>query len=322
MPEQEIGDYRYGTSALDISMRAIAENDELLVQAKDGRMYYKRPDGQIVTAYLNYDKNSIIKDMMNAVAFTKTPANGSAICYAIDISMLANLVNGYTETLNLGEDSVIKIPKGGKGFFFRVRGNDTTNTAIEYLTMAHTDPENKEPQVKIKIGITPVADATEALSPEIAVSTASVLANKITNIPADVETEYEVVADFNDLVFVSIDSTTDIEVRFKEISYPKLFSAWKYIGEEKRQSLINLNMDNKQFEATVLDVVIFSTVTNANENPVYSLESKVAFNMQFPISDYVDEVNAGAGGVVMSDTKPEYPCLWVMPRDPGTIFDE
>ena len=45
---------RYGISALDIKHKEYADNDELLVNGKNGTMLYKRPDGQIVTPSTPY----------------------------------------------------------------------------------------------------------------------------------------------------------------------------------------------------------------------------------------------------------------------------
>ena len=62
---------RLGISALDLTHYSYAENDELMTRGTDGKMFYKRPDGNIV-AYdsTEYNKDEIVSAIKNATGVT------------------------------------------------------------------------------------------------------------------------------------------------------------------------------------------------------------------------------------------------------------
>lgn len=280
-------DLRYGISALATSYRDIAEPDELLVQMNDGRMFYKRVDGQIVTAVPNYDRKTLLADMLGTNMNMDLPNNTYVSYHTLDISGKSDM--SKTENMVLGtEDIEFKVPSGVHGFFVRVRGNELTNSAISMVKAIYstTGPYDKDPDVNLVIGLT-----TE-----------------------DSDSELTIPCGFNTLSFIPFENDIEYKIRIKAITYPKIRTALNALTDEQKAALVSMNMNNEKFESAIIDII--TLVTDVASLPIYKDNGRVAMKMLFPMETLVNEshTSGSAGGIVFSDTPPDYPCLWAKLR--------
>ena len=281
-------DLRYGISALATEHRDIAEPDELLVHMHDGKMFYKRVDGQIVTAIHNYDRKSLLNDMLGTDVNIDLPNNTYVSYHTLDIAGTNDLSQVNPMNLNT-EEIEFKVPVGMHGFFIKVRGNEITNSAVTLVKAIYntTGPYDKDSEVALVIGLS----------------------------TADTDSEISIPCDFNTLTYIPFENDEEYTIRIKAVSYPKISTALNALTDEQRAALVRMNMNNEKFESAVIDIVTF--VTDVATLPIYKDEGKVSMQMLFPMETLVNEshTSGSAGGLVFSDEVPNYPCLWAKPRE-------
>ena len=281
-------DLRYGISALATEYRDIAEPDELLVHMKDGKMFYKRVDGQIVTAIHNYDRKSLLNDILETDASIDLPNNTYVSYHTLDISGTNDFSQVNPMNLNI-EEIEFKVPMGMHGFFVRIRGNEITNSAVNLIKAIYSTigPYDKDPEVALVIGLSTF----------------------------DTDSEITIPCNFNTLTYIPFENDEEYTIRIKAISYPKINSALNMLTDEQKAALIQMNMNNEKFESAIIDMVTF--VTDVATLPIYKDEGKVSMQMLFPIETLVNEshTSGSAGGIVFSNEAPDYPCLWAKPRE-------
>lgn len=281
-------DLRYGISALATVHRDIAEPDELLVHMNDGKMFYKRVDGQIVTAVHNYDRKSLLSDMLRTNVNIDLPNNTYVSYHTLDISGTNDLSQVNQMNLNI-EEIEFKVPSGMHGFFVRIRGNEITNSAVNLVKAIYstTGPYDKDAEVGLVIGLT----------------------------TSDSDSELTIPCEFNTLTYIPFENDEEYTIRIKAISYPKISTALNVLTDEQKAALVRMNMNNEKFESAIIDIVTF--ITDVATLPIYKDEGKVSMQMLFPMETLVNEshTSGSAGGIVFSKEAPDYPCLWAKPRD-------
>lgn len=280
------GELRYGISALDLKHREFAVNDELMVNGKNGEMFYKREDGQIVTAPNQlYDKKDLINSI-NDVFMTHnevTVSNGDCIVYnTIDVSGGINIISDEKYTLN--EDSTFTSDKPDSGVFIRIRGNAATNSIVSYLKSRYESNHPEAlPAVSIVLNINEIGTGTE---------------KKIT-----------INTDFDTLGFASLYSgiapssgCTGYQIKIESISFPEIAAAYGELSDTEKSLLSELNYGNTNLEADSIDIIYY---TRDTKNPIiYNKSDNIRLNYVIPAKE------TNRDQFVVSATQPSHKCMW------------
>lgn len=249
---------RYGISALDTKYRGVAERDELLVQSRDGRMFYRRLDGQFVTASNDYDKKSLQSDLIaSKIEYTLT--NNTHVAYhTIDITEKTDLSKATTINLDIS-DYVFKIPNGRTSLCIRVRGNDITNGAVSLIKALYRaqSPYDSNEEVILTL---------HAKMPMM-------------------EKDLNVGCTFNELSYINLGTDEECDFFIKSITFPKLASAFAALDESQKLQFAEYNMNNNLFEASTLDIV--TLVTDVSTLPIYHNNGQMCLKMVYPIQKLI-----------------------------------
>ena len=124
---------RLGISALDLTHYSYAENDELMTRGTDGKMFYKRPDGNIV-AYdsTEYNKDEIVSAIKNATNTSSAWSSPSEDYIAYYTFSMAgkNITTSTTIALTVPE---IKAATNSNGIFIRLKPNNTASAVLAFI---------------------------------------------------------------------------------------------------------------------------------------------------------------------------------------------
>lgn len=277
---------RYGISALSTDYHNVAEPDELMVQIFDGKMYYKREDGQIVTASRDYDRKTLLSDLV-ASGIKLNLKSTEYICYnTVDISGGAHLQS--TDEFDPKVDGVtFPVINGKSGVCIRVRGTDMVNAITTYLRNFYTSLGGKEKKIP-EVQVTLVVNGTEI----------------------------QAGLNFNQLGYIDLQTEEATSFYIKSISFPRFEKYFAYLSTHRIGILSKLNMDNETFEASIMDVVTLNT--DVTKVPIFELNGKCQLKMMFPMEAVVEEASSALGdssGITMSDEQPDFPCIWAKPRN-------
>lgn len=272
---------RYGISALDLEHRDYATNDELLVHGQDGKIYYKRPDGQIVSYDNNdYTKETLINATKTALSISPVNINPSEsdylVYHTINISGTNNILSDNSHTV---PDNSFHISPNEHGFFIRVRGNGATNTCMEYMEYSDTSSG----MVTVTYRIT-----TGGVSED---HTIDVVFNKLTLIPIS-------------------NSNMTTTVTIVSINFSKVNSVYNSYDYATKNNLVALNL-NEKFEADSIDVVTYiDDVTRIDISSTELIKFQNVVSIETINTEY-----SGSEAFIISKDKPTYKCIW------GKILD-
>lgn len=285
MPEINEEELRFGISALALSNKDHAVNDELMTRASDGKMYYKREDGNIVSYESSeYDRDGIvttIKNITNTSTAWSSPADDS-IAYYIANMAGNNIITSESIVLDIPE---IKASGHSNGVFIRLKPNANTSATIAFID-AYRRKEN-------------MMASFATLTYTVAIGS-----NPATEYTADVSIDKPVFIPFNNTV--STDAT--IKIKFVSINYSNLKSIVDSMQYETIQAAKAVNFMNAKIEVDRMDIITYikdSSEIKIGVDPSTGFE----FRYAFPVSIISDEYSV-SDGIVISEDKPTYKCIW------------
>lgn len=259
---------RYGVSALSMKYLSYAVNDEILIDEVNGKIYYKRPDGVIVSFdALDFDKNSIVSGVRIALKKHKDAiisANDNLVYYKLPFNH--NIAtNGKISITN---DTAKHLVSGNThGFFIRVRGNNIINTVMAYLTSRlHVD--NK------------ISDYnTVTIEYKVYSGSSSTGTNMTTNV------------NFNKLTYVPItgrSTANDLRIQITGITFTGIQDAINdrtVISEEVLNELKALNNGNALFETEMVDLMYFVPRSDKGIDDSTIKKNKMELVLNLPTED-------------------------------------
>lgn len=281
----ESEEMRYGISALSTKYKDVAEPDELLVREKDGKMFYKREDGQIVTASQCYDRKSLISDVLASGIDVYNKDSSLYMAYhTVDITGKTNLLNTINTDLVFKGNTSFSLPTGKESFCIRIHGSDIVDTIADFTKLMYEKkhPEDTDPDLTITLRVTK---------------------NGSTNI-------MELSCKFNKLMYINLgEGACSVEVT--NIRCQKLAKAFNSLTGSQRTAMYEFNVGNRAFEATTIDVVTF--IKNINDTPIYTTNGEVQLQMLIPVEALIEESYSTGGTsseIILSKEQPDRPCIW------------
>lgn len=287
---------RYGISALDLGYKEYAQNDELMVRGEDGRMYYKRTDGTVVS----YSD----KDLTEAQVITSTmgvlmgidgltlPTNEYLVYRTFNTTNKLDLITSTDVALNKS----VTLSKNVPGFFFRVRGNDFTTSAAAILKAIYADKVKKTD-----------SEVTMVFS--------------ISNNGANQQT-VTVNAHLNDVTYVKFPTftgtITNYIVKLTSISFPLYKAAFAAAGANDKTVLAKINNGNTKYDVNFIDFIGYaSTIASLSDSIADDVAIKTVTSTSAATQIYTDQNKAVANvggipktGFVISKENPMAECVW------------
>ena len=283
---------RYGVSALDMKYRDDAQPDELLVRSKNGQMFYKRDDGQIVTTGNDYTKETLYRDLFNGKPLGKYLDSDYIVYNLIDIAGMTKMSLSSAQSIALGVG--FPISKNEDGFYVRIRGNDITNAAISFIRNAYLSRNSSEEyDVELTVAITTGATT----------KTSTIQCN------------------FNELTLIENEVAENSILEIKSIKYPLISTAISSLTNSQLESVKELNYGNEDFEAAFIDLVTFSS--DLYQTTLHNTEDNVRLGFVLPITDYTEFTTKNNGvPIVVSKEKPSFRCLWIQELEEPKLYLE
>lgn len=276
---------RLGISALDLTHFSYAENDELMTRGTDGKMFYKRPDGNIV-AYdsTEYNKDEIVSAIKNATNTSSAWSSPSEDYIAYYTFSMAgkNITTSTTIALTVPE---IKAAANSNGIFIRLKPNNTASAVLAFIdTYRRSTSETLTDFATVTYSVTVNGTTTE--------KTAPVGIDKVAFIPFG-NTE---------------EANNTITIRITAINFANLKIAIDAIPYETLEDAKMANFSNAKLEIDRMDIITY--VEDSSEIKLGTLPSSgFEFKYSFPVSIINDEYSV-SDGIVISEDKPTYKCIW------------
>lgn len=280
---------RYGISALDTSNKEYAQEDELLVRGSDGKMYYKRTDGQIVShSEQRYDMDTLGKDVcisLMKIDKSFTALSQGVLAYnTIGITGKNNILDSNINPLGL--TSKFDISTKERFMFIRVRGTDETNAILSYLKLYH----NFDTPV-VQLGLT-INEQHTSVNKEYDLNHSAIY-NELSALEIPVE-------DTSDL--------TGIEVSINYIKYVNALDAYSQLSDEVKLQLKELNSGNNKLESNYLDVIY--AAQNTDDIIICDNDDKINLVSVVQVIDVLSSVSASHNEFIISKVKPNRECVW------------
>lgn len=236
---------RFGISALDLSHSDVAENDELMVEGLSGRMYYKRPDGTIVTYNDGDFSPTELLTEIDLVTRDKNIdiADTDYISYhTIDISGMTDILSNGDMSLQTNSES-FPVASPENYFFVRVRGNKAT-TAITSVIENNFKSKSSDDTKSIRLIY-------------------RVVAVTATNNYTD-NADHTIELNFNELASVELPVITGVSgtilkylVYIRAISFDGFVSKYGELTSAQQTAVTAYMKDATKYEATTIDVISF-----------------------------------------------------------------
>ena len=286
MAEKEL---RYGISALSTEYLEYAEDDEILIR-NDGKIFYKRQDGQVVS-YDTHDFNRETLSVSMNTALTKTGESfidlvdtDSVLYSKIDLINLTNILDSRQQVF--GRDYIFKVSPNEPGMYIRARGTATLNGVMEFIRSYWLA---KNPNT---MNINPITIYIKLTASDNTTTTMTVSCN------------------IDELVYVKFALENVVEVQIVGILFNYL-EMYESIPAEMRNQLIQINDSNAKYELTCFDVITY--INNLDNAILNSKENKI--NMVSAVIGVEAETVGDQLGIVVSKTKPTFPCVWAKVLD-------
>lgn len=271
---------RYGISALDIKYKEYADNDELLVNGKNGAMLYKRPDGQIVTPSTPYGRDELIT-AINKIFTTNQEVEVSGADYLVYNTIVVNEKMSIisSEKQEIAGDITITSDKLVSGIFVRIRGNSETNAVASYLSSQAT---SNSLEVSYLFEITELGTGN------------------VRNLT--IGSKFDTLA-YGELYVSEIsEGCTGYQVKLKSVSFPLFNEVYSSLDETTKSKLSELNQGNTKFEPSEIDLIYYTS--DSKNSAIYSETDNLKLNYVIPAS----EINHDE--FVISESQPSHKCMW------------
>ena len=294
---------RYGISALDLGYKEYAQNDELMVRGDDGRMYYKRTDGTIVSfSDRDLTEAQVISQTMGVlmgIDDLTLPADEYIVYRTFDTSGKLDLVSSTDVAISRGAILSKNVP----GFFFRIRGNDAVSSAAAIMKAIYA---NKVP------------DGTDS---EV-VATITVSNNGANQKTLTVNTHLDVLTY---VAFPAFDGNLiNYTVNIASVSFPLYKAAYAAAGEIEKKTIDKINNGNGKYEINCIDFIGYANTIASLADDVTTDTSIKTVTLSSEATKIFTEQNKAVsdiGGVsksgfIISKDNPMKECVW------GKIVEE
>lgn len=282
-----INEMRYGISALGLSHKEYAENDELLVEQSSGKMFYKRESDNQIVSFDNekYSQETLPVAMNTAIelakTYIKTNVNNFVTYHTIDISEKTDLLDDSEVNLSIG--TKFNVSKDEGAFYIRIHGDTLTNTIMSYLEKSYPTC-NESMEIVFSIEETSTGTVQEVV----------------------VYTKY------NLLTLVKIPEVVDaVSYEVSVVSVRSMIAKSSYTAQSEsiKNLLVALNNGNTKFESTTIDIV--SYVSDISSSTIYNTDDNVKLELMLP-STLIDtiSISSKSEGIVVSEEKPDRKCVW------------
>lgn len=288
---------RYGISALDLGYKDYAQNDELMVHGDDGRIYYKRTDGTIVS-YSDKDltESQVVDKTMGVllgIDGLTLPENEYIVYRTFDTTGKLDLVTSTDVAISRGATLSKNVP----GFFFRIRGNDAVSSSAAIMKAVYankvTDGSDAEVSVKINVSNNGANQQTMTINTHLDTLT-------YVKFPAFTGT------------------LTNYIVTIASVSFPMFKAAYTAAGEAHKVTILKVNHGNEKFEVNCIDFIGYASSIAALADEVTDDVSIKSVTLSTEASKVYAKENsavANAGGIpktafVISKDKPTSECVW------------
>lgn len=271
---------RYGISALDIKYKEYADNDELLVNGKNGTMLYKRPDGQIVTPSTPYGRDELIT-AINKIFTTNQEVEVSGTDYLVYNTIVVNEKMNIisSEKQEIAGDITITSDKLASGIFVRIRGNSETNAVASYLSSLST---SNSLEVSYLFEITELGTGN------------------VRNLT--IGSKFDTLAYAELYVSEISEGCTGYQVKLKSVSFPLFNEVYSSLDETTKSKLSELNQGNTKFEPSEIDLIYYTS--DSKNSAIYSETDNLKLNYVIPAS----EINHDE--FIISESQPSHKCMW------------
>lgn len=294
---------RYGISALDLEYKEYAQNDELMVRGDDGRMYYKRTDGTIVSfSDRDLTEAQVISQTMGVlmgIDDLTLPADEYIVYRTFDTTGKLDLVSSTDVAISRGAI----LSKNVHGFFFRIRGNDAVSSAAAIMKAIYA---NKVP------------DGTDS---EV-VATITVSNNGANQQTLTINTHLDV------LTYVAFPAfegnLINYTVSIASVSFPRYKAAYAAAGEIEKKTIDKINNGNGKYEINCIDFIGYANTIASLADDVTTDTSIKTVTLSSEATKIFTEQNKAVsdiGGVsksgfIISKNNPMTECVW------GKIVEE
>lgn len=282
---------RFGISALGLEYKEHAVNDELLTRNSDGKMFYKRPDGNIVSYDSNeYTRDGIVsslKNIINTSSAWASPTDEYIVYHTYDM-IGVDIFSNISSEISMPE---ISISGKSNGIFIRLRPNNAVNACLAYIDTYR------------RFGESPLSDFA-SITYDVKIN------DEVTTLTSPVSTDK--------LVFIPLGNDAEVEsatIKIKSISFDSLSNIISNLPTDTYNSLKSLNFENDKFELDKMDVI--SYVSKYSDISICDGGfPKFDFRYAFPVNIISDEYSV-SDGIVISEEKPTYKCIWgrVIPQN-------
>ena len=294
---------RYGISALELGYKEYAQNDELMVRGDDGRMYYKRTDGTIVSfSDRDLTEAQVISQTMGVlmgIDDLTLPDDEYIVYRTFDTTGKLDLVSSTDVAIGRGAILSKNVP----GFFFRIRGNDAVSSAAAIMKAIYA---NKVP------------DGTDS---EV-VATITVSNNGANQKTLTINTHLDVLTY---VAFPAFDGNlTNYTVNIASVSFPRYKAAYAAAGEIEKKTIDKINNGNGKYEINCIDFIGYentiasladdvTTDTSIKTVTLSSEATKIFTEQNKAVSDIG---GVSKSGFIISKNNPMTECVW------GKIVEE
>lgn len=286
------GKVRYGTSALDLSYKAHAVKDELLIEGNTGKTLYKRPDDGHIVAFddVDYTAETMSNDMASAIYDTShivTASDDYIVYYKMDIRKQTDILMNTTD-IQLTNVHTFRVSGKEKGLFIRVRTSVNTNSVVRYLEELYSI-KNSDSVTKHVILTLEVSEYNET-------------ENAVNIIYENVN--------LNTLAFIPLTTqltdTSYFMVKIKSIKFPYLAGVYDSLTNETKELIKEINYGNSKLECTDIDVITY--IDDMSVDGVLSNPNDTKMVLMVPMKE--SSTSLKNGGIIVSKTKPTYECVW------------
>ena len=234
----------FGISALGLENRQYAANDELLVDRHDGKMYYKRSDGIILSEIKDYTRDDLASSLLLKYYTELDNIIGDFIVYhTINIPRTSYINNADQKSVS---SPAFPLDPAHPYVFVRFKGTPSVNAVASYLNAIYTQNHPNDD------------------SKDITVSLEYTVSGRSNIIAANI--------DFNELTMLNLVANASA-IKIRNFVFNKLAMAFNELTTAQQNNIKLLDYNNASHIAGRIDLI---TVTKSISSiPIYSSNSSV-----------------------------------------------
>lgn len=293
---------RYGISALDLSHKNFAENDELMIDSKSGKIYYKRPDGYIISADDNdYSPHELLDEIkkinqQNPLSMDlKHLFNCHLKYFTINLSGVnIKTTTSYTPFTSFSDN--FKMHCRLNRIYFRIRGSNEVNKIMSIIESNNNYNGRCRVYGKIEYN---TKNSSNAIIQTGVQSSESVRFNKLSKLDFNVDIS-DASAQINNFFLFNVEGIG--------CAINNDYNALNTNG-----ILDEINNNNSTLEPTFLDIII---ITNDNCDNAYinGQDNRCTLKYSLKVNDILNifDKDSVSFNVFYGSNKPrENKCIWI-----------